>query len=85
MEQSTEPGPRLEHSDQSWSDAQTLITTGTEDPLAAAWYLTTSRIWPLMTNPRLGPIVLGIALFVIIVATVLFSPSTESHFIYTDF
>ena len=68
-----------------WEDAQTVITQGTSDAYAAAWYLTTSRLWPLMRSPRSGPYVLGIVLAAIVVAMVLFSPSAESHFIYTDF
>ncbi|HTV93171.1 MAG TPA: hypothetical protein VMG98_10680 [Verrucomicrobiae bacterium] len=68
-----------------WGDARTVITTGTSDPIAAAWYLTSNRIWPLIAHPVRGPFLLGIVLFLLIVAMVLFSPSTESHFIYTDF
>lgn len=33
----------------------------------------------------LGPVTLGIVLFLIVVAVVILSPSTESRFIYTDF
>jgi hypothetical protein len=68
-----------------WGDARTVITTGTSDPIAAAWYLTNSRIWPLIAHPVRGPFLLGIVLFLLVVAMVLLSPSTESHFIYTDF
>ena len=32
-----------------------------------------------------GPIVLGFALFVLVVAMVVLAPSADSHFIYTDF
>jgi hypothetical protein len=32
-----------------------------------------------------NPLVLGVALFVIVVAMILLGPSTESRFIYTDF
>ena len=67
-----------------WGDARTVITTGTSDPIAAAWYLTTNRIWPLIAHPVRGPFLLGIVLF-FVVAMVVLSPSTESHFIYTDF
>lgn len=69
----------------AWSESKTTITAGSDDPLAASWYLTTSRIWPLMNDSHFGPVVLGVVLFAIIVATVMLSPSTESHFIYTDF
>lgn len=82
---STDPAPTLEHSVESWADAKTLITTGTDNPVAASWYLTTSRIWPFIADVRWGPAKLGLVLFVVIVLTVLLSPSTESHFIYTDF
>jgi hypothetical protein len=83
--QSTDPSPTLEHSVESWADAKTLITIGTDDPFAASWYLTKSRIWPFVAHAGFGPIRLGFVLFVIIVLSVLLSPSTESHFIYTDF
>ncbi len=83
--QSTDPAPTLEHSAESWADAKTLITTGTDDPVAASWYLTKSRVWPFIADARFGPIKLGVVLFVIIVLSILLSPSTESHFIYTDF
>lgn len=35
--------------------------------------------------PPLHPYLLGLVLFLVIVAVVLFSPSTDSRFIYTDF
>lgn len=68
-----------------WEDAKTDIGSGNDDVFAASWYLTSNRIWPLVRRQRYGPIALGIVLACIIVATVLLSPSTESHFIYTDF
>ncbi len=68
-----------------WEDAQTLITQGTSDSYAAAWYLTTNRLWPLMRSARYGPYVLGLVLAAMVVAIVVLSPSAESHFIYTDF
>ncbi|PZR56402.1 MAG: hypothetical protein DLM50_08355 [Candidatus Meridianibacter frigidus] len=68
-----------------WEDSKTVITTGTVDPFEASWYLTTSRLWPIVHSPRSGPILLGILLALIVIASVLFSPSTESRFIYTDF
>ena len=83
--ESTDPAPVLERSSELWAEAQTLITTGTGDPVAAAWYLTTSRVWPLMADARYGPFVLGFVLFAVIAFSVLLSPSAESHFIYTDF
>ena len=68
-----------------WEDASTDLSSGTSDAFKAAWYLTTSRIWPLVRSPRSGPVVLGIVLALIIAASVLLSPSAESRFIYTDF
>ena len=83
--QSTDPGPTLERSHEEWADAKTLITTGTDDPIAASWYLTKSRLWPFLSDPVYGPVKLGVILFAIVLLSVLLSPSTESHFIYTDF
>jgi len=68
-----------------WETSQTLTDVGAADAVGAAWYLTASRIWPLVSSPILGKIVFGIVLFIVIVASVVLSPSTESHFIYTDF
>ena len=68
-----------------WEDAATFITTGTTDSFEASWYLTKSRIWPLVCNPTFGPIALGVVLFVIIGGMIVLSPGAESHFIYTDF
>jgi len=68
-----------------WETSQTVTDVGTADAISAAWYLTSSRIWPLVSSRIAGKIVFGIVLFVIVVATVVLSPSTESHFIYTDF
>lgn len=85
MPQSTDPAPILEHSNESWTESKTIITSGTDDQLAASWYLTHSRIWRFLANPRTGPLVLGVILALIVVFTVLLSPSTDSHFIYTDF
>jgi hypothetical protein len=85
MRQSTDPAPILEHSNESWAESSTIITSGTDDPVAASWYLTHSRIWRFISNPRIGPIGLGVVLFLIVVLMIVFSPSTESHFIYTDF
>lgn len=85
VDQSTDPGPEIEHTSASWADAPTDITTGTTDPFEAAWYLTKSRVWPLVSQAKVGPFVLGAILFCIVVAMVVLSPSTDSHFIYTDF
>jgi hypothetical protein len=68
-----------------WEDSSTKLTTGYRGAFEAAWYLTASRIWPIVKSPRYGPFVLGAVLFAIVVASVLFSPATDSHFIYTDF
>ena len=39
-----------------------------------------------LLGARLGdPRVLGVALFVVVIAMIIFGPSTESRFIYTDF
>ena len=51
----------------------------------AAWYLTHSRLWPIVRGARSGPVFLGLIFAALIVLTILFSPSTESRFIYTDF
>lgn len=75
--------PRRSQGD--WETSQTVIDVGTADAISAAWYLTGSRIWPLVSSRVGGKLVFGVVLFLIVVATVLFSPSTESHFIYTDF
>ncbi|MDQ2993300.1 MAG: hypothetical protein M3R30_10870 [Candidatus Eremiobacteraeota bacterium] len=68
-----------------WEDASTVITAGSSDAYQAAWYLTGNRLGPLMRSARYGPIVLGVVLACIVAAIVLFTPSAESHFIYTDF
>jgi len=75
----------MKRSQGDWETSQTVTDVGTADALSAAWYLTTSRIWPLVSSPVGGKIVFGIVLFLVIVASVVLSPSTESHFIYTDF
>ncbi len=79
--------PRLKADDTSadWEDSSTTLSTGYQNAFEAAWYLTSSRIWPLVNSPRYGPFVLGAVLFAIVVSTVLLSPATDSHFIYTDF
>lgn len=74
-----------DQTDTSWEDATTAITTGSDDPVAASWYLTRNRLWPWLNDIKWGPIKLGVILFLIVVMCILFSPSTESHFIYTDF
>lgn len=80
-----EPHRKAENPRESWESAATVITSGTDDAYAASWYLTRSRIWPLISIGPFGPLALGVVLFLLIVAMVLFSPSTDSHFIYTDF
>jgi|GEM_PF-4868693 len=85
MIRSTDVSSTLESSRESWAEAGTIITAGTSDPIAASWYLTKSRIWPFLADTRSGPFKLGVVLFLVIVLTVLLSPSIESHFIYTDF
>jgi hypothetical protein len=78
MERSAEPA--------DWEDAQTRITQRNADRYAAAWVLTGAPFWRYARGGGLlGPVVLGIVLFSIIVAMVVLAPSTESHFIYTDF
>jgi len=48
--------------------------------------LTGSPFWRYAKRGGIvGPIVLGFALFVLVVAMVLLAPSADSHFIYTDF
>ncbi|MHB8703191.1 MAG: hypothetical protein ACYC8W_03445 [Candidatus Tyrphobacter sp.] len=69
----------------AWEDSPTYITSGTDDAVAAAWYLTRSRIWPLICNPAVGPFLFGAVLFLVIAAIVVLGPAGQSHFIYTDF
>ena len=69
----------------AWEDSATFITTGTSDSFEAAWYLTKSRVWALAGKPGIGPVLLGVVVFLAIVAMVVLSPTTDSHFIYTDF
>lgn len=68
----------------SWEDARTKLQVGYTAPFDAAWVLTKSRAWPLIAG-RGGMLLFGLLLFAIVVATVLLSPTTDSHFIYTDF
>jgi hypothetical protein len=68
-----------------WETSSTITYVGEADSYDAAWYLTKNRIWPLASLPYVGKIMFGVALFVIIVAMVVLSPSAESHFIYVDF
>ena len=68
-----------------WEESATFITSGTGDEFEAAWYLTKSRIWPLVRGPLSGPFIFGLLLFVLIVAMVVLGPAGQSHFIYTDF
>ena len=69
-----------------WEDAKTVITQRNSDRYAAAWVLTRAPFWPLAARGGIaGPVVLGIALFVVVVTMLILAPSAESHFIYTDF
>ncbi len=69
-----------------WEDAKTLITQHNADRYAAAWVLTGAPFWRFArVGGIVGPLVLGVALFVIIVAMLVLAPSADSHFIYTDF
>lgn len=75
----------IERHETGWEDTTTLIPAGSKDVFSAAWYLTKSRIWPLVASPNRGPAILGIIVAIIIIGIVLLSPSSESRFIYTDF
>jgi hypothetical protein len=69
-----------------WEDATTVITQRQSNRYAAAWVLTGAPFWRYARRGGLaGPIVLGLALFVLVVAMVVLAPSADSHFIYTDF
>ena len=68
-----------------WEDDATRLSTGYADAFEAAWFLTRSPLWRVVKHPRWGPYVLGAALAALIVAMVVLSPATDSHFIYTDF
>ena len=68
-----------------WEDATTRTEPIHHTDFEAAWFLTKSPLWRVARMPRFGPYALGVALFLLIVAMVLLSPSTDSHFIYTDF
>lgn len=69
-----------------WEDAQTQITQRNGDRYAAAWVLTRAPFWPLAQRGGiLGPVVLGLALAVLVLAMIVLAPSADSHFIYTDF
>ncbi len=71
---------------EDWEDATTVITQRNADRYAAAWVLTRAPFWPLARRGGIvGPIVLGVALFVLVVTMVVLAPSADSHFIYTDF
>ncbi len=71
---------------EDWEDATTVITQRNADRYAAAWVLTRAPFWRLARRGGIvGPIVLGVALFVLVVTMVVLAPSADSHFIYTDF
>jgi hypothetical protein len=71
--------------DPGWEDAVTTLSAGTRDDVEAAWFLTRSSFWRVFGASPFGPALLGVALFGLVVAIVLLSPSTDSRFIYTDF
>jgi hypothetical protein len=68
----------------SWGDASTKLQVDYVTANDAAWVLTRSALWPLVSG-RGGMVVFGLALFLLIACIVLLSPATDSHFIYTDF
>jgi len=69
-----------------WEDSQTLITQRNSDRYAAAWVLMRAPFWPLARRGGIvGPVVLGLALALLVLAMIVFAPSADSHFIYTDF
>jgi len=69
-----------------WEDSQTLITQRNSDRHAAAWVLMRAPFWPLARRGGIvGPVVLGLALALLVLAMIVFAPSADSHFIYTDF
>jgi hypothetical protein len=79
MQQSSDDSTR------DWEDDTTRLSTGYADAFEAAWFLTRSPLWRAVRHPTWGPYALGVVLAVLIVAMVLLGPSTDSHFIYTDF
>lgn len=42
-------------------------------------------VYAVLGRRLANPVVLGVVLFLIVVAVVVFGPSSESRFIYTDF
>jgi hypothetical protein len=69
-----------------WEHAATIITQRNADRYAAAWVLTRAPFWRYAKRGGVtGPVILGVVLFVLVVAMVVLAPSAESHFIYTDF
>jgi len=69
-----------------WEDDTTIITQRNADRYAAAWVLTRAPFWWIARRGGvIGPVVLGVALFAIIVGMIVLAPSADSHFIYTDF
>lgn len=86
METVEQPRPQTqtESSDAGWEAGAVPAYVERADA-QSAWYLTTSRIWPLVRHPTYGPIAFGVLVALIIALTVVLSPSTESRFIYTDF
>jgi hypothetical protein len=74
-----------EASDPGWGEAVTKLSAGTRDDFEAAWFLTRSSFWRAFGTSQFAPALLGVGFFVLVVAIVLLSPSTDSRFIYTDF
>ena len=68
-----------------WETPANEIESGSSDAVRASWFLTDSWLWPILIASPAGPALLGITIFILIVLTILLSPSTDSRFIYTDF
>lgn len=66
-------------------DARLGVTAGAEDQCDAAWFLMREGPARLAQGRLAGPVILGLVIAILIVAMVVLSPSTDSHFIYTDF
>jgi hypothetical protein len=47
--------------------------------------LATDPIYRILSNGLASPWILGAAIAAIVVLAIVFGPSTDSHFIYTDF
>jgi len=77
--------PSSSSSTRDWEDDATRLSTGYADAFEAAWFLTRSPLWRVVKHRFWGPYALGIVLAALVVAMILLSPATDSHFIYTDF